>query len=101
MRLTATRLVAPRVLPMVALLIVAGAFTSARAAVTTYVASLSGPAESPPNASPGVGSAQVDIDDVANTMHVHVDFSGLVTTGTGTTASHIHAPTPSAGSGTA
>jgi hypothetical protein len=70
----------------------------ARATVFTYTATLDGPSESPPNASPGTGSALVVIDDVANTMHVHVDFSGLLGT---TTASHIHASTAVAGVGTA
>ena len=38
----------------------------------------SGPAESPPNASPGIGIGIITIDDVANTMRVQVGFSGLV-----------------------
>ncbi len=101
MRLTATRFVCQRVLPMILLLLASGAYTAAQATITTYVASLSGSNESPPNASPGAGSAQVDLDDVANTMHVHIVFSSLVLTGTGTTASHIHAPTASPGTGTA
>jgi hypothetical protein len=71
---------------------------SAHAAVVSYSANLSGPNESPPNASAGLGLAQVDIDAVAHTMHIHVDFQGL--TGT-TTASHIHAATAVAGTGTA
>jgi hypothetical protein len=45
-----------------------------------------------------VGTALVDIDDVAQTMRVRVTFSGLVGT---TTASHIHAPTLVALTGTA
>lgn len=71
---------------------------TANATLTSYVATLTGPNESPPNASPGLGTATVDIDDVANTMHVHVVFSGLLGT---TTASHIHAPTTTALTGTA
>jgi len=63
-----------------------------------YITHLTGPNESPVNASPGVGDAQVDYDPTAHTLHVHVTFSGL--TGT-TTASHIHAPTPTPLSGTA
>jgi hypothetical protein len=59
----------------------------ANAATLSYDANLQGLSESPPNASPATGFATVDIDDVANTMHVHVVFSGLVGT---TTASHIH-----------
>jgi hypothetical protein len=72
--------------------------SAAQAAITIYTATLSGPNESPPNASPGTGSATVTIDTVANTMQVSVTFSGLLG---GTTASHIHAPTPAPLSGTA
>jgi hypothetical protein len=75
-----------------------GAFSAANAAIITYVANLDGPSESPPNASPGTGATQVDYDNVAHTLHVHVTFSGLLGT---TTASHIHAPTTTAGTGTA
>ncbi len=63
-----------------------------------YTASLTGPGESPPNTSTGTGFAQVDFDIAAQTMRVQVTFSGLTT---GTTASHIHAPTASPGTGTA
>ena len=63
-----------------------------------YWATLSGPAEAPPNNSPGTGKALVTIDAVANTMRVQVTFSGLVA---GVTASHIHTPTAVAGTGTA
>jgi hypothetical protein len=41
---------------------------------------------------------KVDLDATAHTMHVHVTFSGLLGT---TTASHIHAATLVAGTGTA
>ena len=63
-----------------------------------YWVSLSGPNEVPVNNSPGVGKALVTIDAVANTMRVQATFSGLVA---GVTASHIHAPTAVAGTGTA
>ena len=79
----------------VALLSVAGA---AQAAVLVYDATLNGPSESPPNASAGVGFAQVTIDNVANTMLVDVTFSGLSGT---TTASHIHCCTASPFTGAA
>lgn len=59
----------------------------ASAGPITFEANLSGPAENPPNASPGVGFAIVTIDPTANTLSVDVTFSGLVGT---TTASHIH-----------
>ena len=68
------------------------------ATIITYTANLTGPGESPPNASPGTGLATVTTDDVANTLFVDVSFSGLLGT---TTASHIHTPTPVPGTGTA
>jgi hypothetical protein len=74
---------------------------SAKSALATpinYTTMLTGTAESPPNASPGTGSASVVIDIVANTLMVDISFSGLSGT---TTASHIHGPTASAGTGTA
>ena len=74
---------------------------SAEAVPITYIANLSGPSESPPNASPGTGIATVIVDPVAHTMDVDTTFSGLVTTGTGTTAAHIHAPTAAPFTGTA
>ena len=87
-----------RLVLAVAVSVALGAFSAANAAVISYVANLNGPSESPPNASPGTGSTQVDYDNVAHTLHVHVTFSGLVGT---TTASHIHAPTATPGTGTA
>jgi len=70
----------------------------ANAAIIHYHCTLSGPAEAPPNASPGVGGAEVTIDNVANTMRVQATFLGLLGN---TTACHIHAPTAAAGTGTA
>jgi CHRD domain/PEP-CTERM motif len=70
----------------------------ARAVLHKYDANLDGPSESPPNASPGTGFTEVDYDDVAHTLHVQVTFSGLLGT---TSASHIHAPTALAFTGTA
>jgi len=70
----------------------------ASAASIVYGANLSGPNESPANASPGTGSAIVTVDDVLNTMRVQIVFNGL--TGT-TTASHIHSATPTPFTGTA
>jgi hypothetical protein len=63
-----------------------------------YTATLSGPAESPPNASPGTGLAIVTFDATANTLRVQITFSGLLAP---TTASHIHAATAVPGTGTA
>jgi len=72
--------------------------SSARATIYVFDANLDGPSESPPNASPATGFAQVTFDDVANLMNVNVTFSGLLGT---TTASHIHAATLNPGTGTA
>ena len=63
-----------------------------------YWVNLSGPNEVPANNSPGTGKALVTIDPVANTMRVQATFSGLLA---GVTASHIHAPTAVAFTGTA
>ena len=63
-----------------------------------YWVNLSGPNEVPVNNSPGTGKALVTIDPVANTMRVQATFSGLLA---GVTASHIHAPTAVAFTGTA
>ena len=68
------------------------------ASVITYYANLDGPSESPTNASPGIGFGLITVDDVLNTLHLQVSFSGLLGT---TTASHIHSPTPSPFTGTA
>ena len=64
----------------------------------TFDADLSGPAESPPNASPGTGFAQAVYNSAAQTLQIEIQFSGLLGT---TTASHIHAATASPGTGTA
>jgi hypothetical protein len=84
-------------------LLIGGALALATAspafAVTVvYTAVLSGPNESPANASPGTGSATVTFDLVANTMDVNVIFAGL---SAANTASHIHCCTAVAGTGTA
>jgi hypothetical protein len=61
--------------------------TPAFAAPILFGATLSGPNESPSNASPGTGVALVTIDPVAQTMIVDVTFQGLLAN---TMASHIH-----------
>jgi hypothetical protein len=60
---------------------------SARATPITFATNLTGAAEIPPVNSPGTGQATVILDQTANTLQVHVTFSGLTS---GTTASHIH-----------
>jgi CHRD domain/PEP-CTERM motif len=85
-----------KILPLATVL--ACSLLPASATVFQYEAILNGPSESPPNTSPGTGLALVNFDNVANTLTVDVTFSGLEA---GTTASHIHAPTASPGTGTA
>ena len=68
------------------------------ASVITYTATLNGPNEAPPNASPGTGFASVIFDTTLNTMEVDVVFTGLTA---GDTASHIHCCTTLPGTGTA
>jgi len=72
--------------------------SSASANVIMYSANLTGPNESPPNASPGTGFALITIDDVADTMRVQATFSDLLGTDT---AAHIHCCTAIADTGTA
>src|SRR5690242_12102428 len=85
-------------LAVLSLAILAGTSPGARADLIMYAANLDGPSESPPNASPGTGFAEVDYDSIAHTLRVQVSFSGLLGT---TTASHIHAATAVPGTGTA
>ena len=75
-----------------------GFASPASATVIMYSANLTGPNESPPNASPALGFALVTIDDVGDTMDVHATFSGLLGTDT---AAHIHCCTAVADTGTA
>ncbi|HNE00787.1 MAG TPA: CHRD domain-containing protein, partial [Plasticicumulans sp.] len=88
----------PRLPRLLSALAFAAVAHGAQAIPINYVATLSGAAEAPPNASAGTGSAHVVIDTDAHTYAIHFDFSGL--TGT-TTAAHIHGPTASPGTGTA
>lgn len=71
--------------------------TVASAHQQVYTTPLSGPAEAPPNASLGTGTATVTIDFDLVTMRVQASFSGL--TGN-VTAAHIHCCTTDAGAGT-
>jgi hypothetical protein len=63
---------------------------TAQATVFDFQALLSGPAESPPNASPGTGFAFVSYNDIAHSLSVAAVFQGLLGV---TTISHIHAAT--------
>jgi hypothetical protein len=89
-----------KLLAMIAGLAISATYSAppAHAVPITYFADLSGAAESPPNASPGTGFAQVIIDIAAHTLQVTATFSDLLGT---TTAAHIHCCTATAGTGTA
>lgn len=98
MNVIATRFVSARLLVATIAAVAIGTASLAGAAPVQYVVTLTGPNESPPNASPGTGTATVDIDAVAHTMAINLNFSGLVGT---TTACHIHAATAVPQAGTA
>ena len=98
MRTFETRLLPSCILLTIFAVGMLGVLPIAHAAPVPYSTFLLGVTESPPNASPAVGDAEVDIDAVAHLMHVHVDFSGLLAPNT---ASHIHATTAAPGVGTA
>ena len=83
---------------LLAIALVLSVSVVARAVPVQFSATLSGPNESPANASLGTGFAVVIYDATTHMLQVQVTFSGL--TGS-TTASHIHAATPTPGAGTA
>ena len=72
--------------------------SAAHAAIINYYATLNGPSEAPPNASPGTGFARVTYDTVLHTLDVNADFQGLLGN---TTMSHIHCCTAVPQTGTA
>lgn len=61
--------------------------STAQAQVYAYTATLSGPAEAPPNASPGTGTAWVWYTPALHSLRIAATFSGLTAN---TTAAHIH-----------
>ena len=61
------------------------------AALIPFHTVLSGANEVPPTGSPGIGSVAVTVDDVANTIHIVANFSGLMSP---TAVAHIHCCTP-------
>jgi hypothetical protein len=61
--------------------------TAAEAAIIHFEVDLFGTSENPPNASPGTGSAAIDLDTITRMLTIGVTFSGLLGN---TTASHIH-----------
>ena len=72
-----------------ALALTLGAAASALATTFSYVATLAGTNEVPPNASPATGTGFIVYDDVAATITVSVSWSGLTAPAT---AGHIHGP---------
>ena len=79
-----------RISRLLAILMLVAASSNSSAARFRYKAYMDGAGEAPPNDSPGIGFAQVIYDDVAHTLIIDVNFSGLVGTDG---AGHIHAPT--------
>lgn len=79
-------------------MLLAFAAQTAGAEFIQYSAELSGPAESPPVASPGTGSVLVSIDTDLDTMRIQADFANLLGT---TAAAHIHCCTALPGEGNA
>lgn len=76
---------------------IAAALSFAGAAnATLFVAHLDGPTEG--TISPGTGNATINFDPIAHSFVINAAFSGLTS---GTTASHVHAPTAVPGIGTA
>jgi hypothetical protein len=86
----------------------------ATAELFIFGVNLDGPSESPPNTSPGTGTATVTFDTTAIQMTVDVSFQNLVPSfippippggtipvSSGTTAAHIHCCTASPGTGLA
>jgi hypothetical protein len=83
------------VLRICALLLLVLSVQTVSADTVSYEVTLTGPGESPPNASPGTGFAFILIDTSAHTLNIVSEtFSGLLGT---TTASHIHCCTALSG----
>jgi hypothetical protein len=78
-----------RILVMVAAGLILFSARSASATLFQTTSTLSGANDVPPVVTPGTGTVEADYDSVAQTLHLHVIFSGLLS---GTTAAHIHAP---------
>lgn len=68
------------------------------AAQLQYSVTLDGPSDG--TTSPGTGFGMVTYDNAAHTLLLQITFGGLVTTGTGVTATHIHAATVNPFTGT-
>jgi hypothetical protein len=77
---------------LITVALIACGLMSANATIFDYSVLLSGPNESPANASPGFGIGSVEFDNFLNTLTLSLTFGNLLGT---TTASHIHAATAS------
>jgi CHRD domain/PEP-CTERM motif len=84
------------VIALIALISLATANT-ATAAIITFNVVLNGSQAVPANASTGIGSATVTVDDIADTVSVTMSFSGL--TGGNASAAHIHCCVPTDANG--
>ena len=93
MQSLANRSLVARLSVAAALLMISG---SAHSAVFHYIVNMNGPSENPANTSAGTASGTVDYNNVAHTLALHLDYSGL--TGT-VTATHFHAVTATSGVG--
>jgi hypothetical protein len=87
-----------RALTLALVLAASAAAGQAAAATFTFNATLNGPNEDPPNASPGFGFSKLILDTDLHTMRVVAEFEDLIGA---TTASHVHAPTTDPQTGTA
>src|SRR4051812_37645651 len=74
------------------------AAVKAEAQTFIFMTNLSGPAESPPNTSPGTGQGTVVVNTDLNTIRFDMSFSNLVAP---TTIAHMHCCTPLPFTGTA
>ena len=75
-------------LAVIGLVLVAG---GPQAGAVTFTGIFSGDAESPPNNSPGTGTAVVVLDPEQHLLTVNVTFSGLLSP---TVAAHVHCCAP-------
>ena len=74
-------------LVLISTLVVFGFSPTSAAALLRFNAQLSGLQEVPPSATPGTGNANLSFDTVAQTLTVHIEYLGLLST---VTAAHIH-----------
>jgi len=89
MKTIVRRLLDSRAVLALVLALTLGSNTSANAEPTRYRAVLNGESVEPPTPSTGTANAVVEIDPVAHTMYVFVDFALMGIT----LQAHLHAPT--------